>query len=120
MCVHTLTPRENRVRNIFEQFGKNTIFNEHPANDHLFFDMPDSYRESEYHAVGSEVIDEMVEWWWCRALLNFLQNYRCCPRIESTKCSLFHLLKGNPPYKEGHQIFSNFPIGKLIGSETAV
>ena len=94
--------------------------------------MPDSYRESEPCAVGSEVIenlrrlnilfgaDEMVEWWWCKALLNFLQNDRCCPRIESTKCSLFHLLKGNPPYKEGHQIFSNFPIGKLIGSETAV
>ena len=36
MCVHTLTPRENRVRNIFKNSEKNTIFNEHPV-PHLFF-----------------------------------------------------------------------------------
>ena len=32
VCVHTLTPRENRVRNIFKNSEKNTIFNEHPVH----------------------------------------------------------------------------------------
>ena len=31
VCVDTLTPRENRVRNIFLKSEKNTIFNEHPV-----------------------------------------------------------------------------------------
>ena len=30
--LHTLTPRENRVRNIFKNSEKNTIFNEHPVH----------------------------------------------------------------------------------------
>ena len=28
--------------------------------------------------------DEMIEW---STALNFLRSYRCCPRIESIKCS---------------------------------
>ena len=31
VCVHTLTPRENRVRNILNN-SENTIFNEHPVS----------------------------------------------------------------------------------------
>ena len=31
LCVHKLTPRENRVRNILKNSEKNTIFNEHPV-----------------------------------------------------------------------------------------
>ena len=31
VCVHILTPRENRVRNILNNSDKNTIFNEHPV-----------------------------------------------------------------------------------------
>ena len=31
VCVHTLAPRENRVRNISKSSEKNTIFNEHPV-----------------------------------------------------------------------------------------
>ena len=33
VCVHTLTPRENRVRNILKIRKKNTIINEHPVED---------------------------------------------------------------------------------------
>ena len=32
--------------------------------------------------------NEMVKWF---KALNFLQNNRCCPRIESAKCSDFRL-----------------------------
>ena len=32
MCVHTLTPREDRVRNILKSSKKTTIFNEHPVS----------------------------------------------------------------------------------------
>ena len=32
VCVHTLTPWENRVRNIFKSSEKNTIFIEHPVS----------------------------------------------------------------------------------------
>ena len=32
VCVHTLTPRENRFGNFLKIFEKNTIFNEHPVH----------------------------------------------------------------------------------------
>ena len=32
VCAHTLTARENRVRNILKSSEKNTIFNEHPVS----------------------------------------------------------------------------------------
>ena len=47
MCVHTLTPRENRIRNILNNSEKNTIFNEHPVssliteNAHVFNQLTD-------------------------------------------------------------------------------
>ena len=31
LCVHKLTPRKNRVRNILKKSEKNKIFNEHPV-----------------------------------------------------------------------------------------
>ena len=37
MCVHTLTPRENRVQNILDNSEKNTIFNEHPVSFYVEF-----------------------------------------------------------------------------------
>ena len=81
MCVHTLTPRENRERQSpkhLKNFEKNTIFNEHPVSqnkncifisDHSFHGYDEFTLQKKYFICNAYYQSRFV--WQCGKIENY-------------------------------------------------